>query len=153
MLGLGFGEILGSLLFGKITDKCKFKVTILLNILALSLGYAFLIAYTARYEFSFVLACTMTFFWGVQDAAVNCFLSSFLGFQFASKTTPFSVYRFFQSLMIFVVACICSATNDRTSYLAFFSSGYVFSLIAWLMLLFCFKLLTAEQVATLRKGK
>ena len=144
MLGLGVGEILGSMLFGKITDKCKFRSSILLNIVALTFGYASLIMYTAKYEFTFTMAFTMTFFWGLQDAAINCFLSSFLGFQFASKTTPFSVYRFLQSLMIFVVACICSATDDQTSYLAFFSASYAFSLVAWLILLFCFKLLTVE---------
>lgn len=80
MLGLGVGEIVGSLIFGMIIDKCKFKVAILLNILALAIGYVVLIGYTVQYEFSFVGACALTFTYGVQDAGVNTFLSSYLGF-------------------------------------------------------------------------
>lgn len=80
MLGLGAGEILGSLAFGRITDKCKFKVTIILNIIAASISYLMILVYTSLYEFNFELATTFCFLWGVQDAGGNCLLNSLLGF-------------------------------------------------------------------------
>ena len=94
MLGLGSGEIIGSIAFGRITDKCSNRRTILINVLTTTVGYGFLILYGAIYDFSFTLAILMTFTWGFQDAGVNCLLNSLLGFQFESKTTPFSVYKF-----------------------------------------------------------
>ena len=65
MLGLGTGEIGGSILFGRITDKCSTKVTVVANMVALTVAYFFLILYGAIYEFSFYLAILMTFTWGV----------------------------------------------------------------------------------------
>ena len=153
MLALGTGEILGSLAFGRVTDKCKFKVTILLNILAVTLSYIIILSYISVYEFSFGFASTFAFFWGVQDASANCLVNSLLGFQFASKTTPFSVFKFVQSLMCFIVTCICSATNTRESYLGLFAASYAFAMFAWVTLLCCFKMLTQEQVEALRRDQ
>ena len=65
MLGLGVGEIFGSLVFGSVTDKCSLKTTVLLNMLALAIGYTFLIAFGVVYSFSMPLAVAMTFTWGV----------------------------------------------------------------------------------------
>ena len=63
------------------------------------------------------------------------------------------MFKFYDSLMIFVVACICSVVDARTSYLALFGTSFGFSVVAWLVLMFCFRLLTPEQVALLRKVK
>lgn len=80
MLGLGSGEILGSVAWGRITDKCELKQTILINAMAATIAFGCLILYGTIYEFSFPLGILMTFTWGVQDAGVNCLLSSILGF-------------------------------------------------------------------------
>ena len=65
MLGLGTGEILGAMLFGRITDKCTTRQTVLANVIAATIAYFFLILYGAIYDFKFYLAVLMTFTWGV----------------------------------------------------------------------------------------
>lgn len=65
MIALGVGEILGSLVFGKITDKFTTKNTIKVNMLACIVGYAFIILYGAIYDFKYYLGILMTFSWGV----------------------------------------------------------------------------------------
>ena len=80
MIALGVGEVLGSKVFGYITDKCETKKTVLLNMLACTVGYAILILYGAIYDFTFYLGILMTFSWGIQDAGINCLLNSLLGF-------------------------------------------------------------------------
>ena len=80
MLGLGSGEIVGSVVFGRITDNCTHKKTVILNAMMTSLSYVFLFLYGSIYDFSFTLAVLMTFTWGLQDSGVNCLLNSLLGF-------------------------------------------------------------------------
>ena len=65
MIALGVGEILGSLVFGKITDTFTTKNTIKVNMLACTVGYAFIILYGAIYDFKYYLGILMTFSWGV----------------------------------------------------------------------------------------
>mmetsp|Transcript_23318 Transcript_23318/g.27367 ORF Transcript_23318/g.27367 Transcript_23318/m.27367 type:complete len:209 (-) Transcript_23318:185-811(-) len=151
MLGLGTGEILGSLFFGRITDKCAYWKTVLANFIVTTIAFAFLILYGVLYDFSFGLALAMTLTWGVQDAGMMCLMNVLLGFQFVSKTTPFSVYHFVHSLLIFVVTCICSTTKTQTSYLIFFSVSLVIYLASWLFQYKYFKPLSTEQVTLMRK--
>ena len=80
MLGLGAGSIVGWLFFGRITDKCSIKVTVLLNVIATTIAYGCLFLYTAIYKFSFPLAIAMTFTWGAQDAGATCLVNCMLGF-------------------------------------------------------------------------
>ena len=150
MLGLGCGEILGSVAWGKITDKLPMPQVILINAVAMSVGYGFLFLYTVIYDFAYYLGILMTFFWGVQDSGMNCLLSSLLGFQFESKTTPFSVYKFLQSLLIFVFTCIESTLSNETDYLTYFVCCQLFSLAAWFILKFFFNFLSKEEVEALR---
>ena len=70
MLGLGVGEILGSLAFGRIIDKCSMNFTVLLNCLVVAVAFGFLILYGVQYKFSLPMALAMTTSWGVQDAGV-----------------------------------------------------------------------------------
>ena len=65
MLGLGIGEIVGSLVFGRITDKCSTRVTVVSNVLALTFSYLSMIAYGVNYDFNVYLATLMTFTMGV----------------------------------------------------------------------------------------
>ena len=80
MIALGVGEVLGSKVFGYITDNFETKKTILINMLACTVGYAILALYGAIYDFTFYLGILMTFSWGIQDAGINCLLNSLLGF-------------------------------------------------------------------------
>ena len=65
MLGLGAGEILGALVFGRIADKLENKKTIMINMLTSTVAYVFLILYASIYDFSYYMAILMTFTWGV----------------------------------------------------------------------------------------
>ena len=80
MIALGVGEVLGSKVFGYITDKFETKKTVLINMLACTVAYAILVLYGAIYDFTFYLGILMTFTWGIQDAGINCLLNSLLGF-------------------------------------------------------------------------
>ena len=64
-IGQGVGEILGSLLFGRVIDKYGSKLTIVVNAIALTVAYSFLFLYGSLYEFNYFLAIAMTFTWGV----------------------------------------------------------------------------------------
>ena len=61
MLGLGGGEILGALVFGRIADKLENKQTIMINMLTATVGYIFLILYASIYDFTYYMAIFMTF--------------------------------------------------------------------------------------------
>ena len=102
------------------------------------------------YDFSYYLGILMTFSWGVQDAGLNCLVNSLLGFQFKQVTTPFSVYKFLQSLLIFVFTCVESATGDQQAYLIYFGVCYGLTLASWLVHSSCFQFLTKDQVTALR---
>ena len=65
MLGMGVGSILGFAVFGRITDKCSVKMTLIVNMLVTTIAYGFLILYGAIYKFSYFLAVAMTFTWGL----------------------------------------------------------------------------------------
>ena len=70
MLGLGVGEIVGSLVFGRIIDKCKLGWTVFLNCVSVAVSFALLIYYGLEYEFTIARALAMSTSFGVQDAAV-----------------------------------------------------------------------------------
>ena len=101
MAGLGVGEIIGSIVYGRINDKFPIGVTIVANVLGSLLAFAVLIAYAIKYDFNLALSFPVTLTWGLQDSGLNNLINSVLGFQFDSKTTPFSVNKFVQSI------CIC----------------------------------------------
>ena len=93
----------------------------------------------------------MTTSFGVQDAGTQCILQSMLGFQFESQTTPFSVYKFVQSLLIFAVFCLESAIDTQESYIIYFSVSVIISISAWAVFLKCFKVLPKETIAEMRR--
>ena len=105
LIGLGLGEILGSMMMGRIQDKCSIRCTIYVNAAVTACAYMVIIAYAWIETFSMSFACFMTFMWGMQDAGTNCFVYCILGFQFESKTIPFSAFRFLEPLIIFALIC------------------------------------------------
>ena len=61
------------------------------------------------------------------------------------------MYKFLQSLLIFVAVSIESATDNRLSYLIYFVCCYLIAISAWLILLRCFKVLSKEEVEQMRE--
>ena len=76
-----------------------------------------------------------------------------LGFQFESQTTPFSVCKFVQSLLIFAVIYLESAIETREPYIIYFSVCFALELLAWAIFLKFFKVLPKETIAEMRKRR
>lgn len=106
LVGLGLGEILGSLLLGQIQDRYSNRITILTCLLLSSLAIGVTILFVRIFYFQLWFAILMCFAWGFQDGGMNCYISCLLGFQFESKTTPFSVFKTVQSLSVFITLLV-----------------------------------------------
>lgn len=102
MIGLGVGEIVGSIVCGKILDKWNQKAGLIYDMIITAIAFAFLITYNEVRNYG-VVTYFMTFFWGLQDAAINTIINVILGFEFESKIIPFSVFKFLQSLFNFAL--------------------------------------------------
>ena len=127
--------------------------TIMINMLTSTVAYVFLMLYTSIYDFSFYMSILMTFTWGVQDAGINTYINALLGFQFDSKTTPFSVYKFLQSFLIFCVDELVTTTDNQLSYLCFFGATYAVAMASWIILSAFFDRKTQAEVKQMRKDK
>ena len=55
----------------------------------------------------------MTFGWGMQDSAVNNLINCILGFEFESQITPFSVFKFVQSIVVFAFLLLESLIETK----------------------------------------
>ena len=144
MLGVGPGEMIGSIIIGRITDKFAHQTTVIINLIVVAIAFAIPIIYCSLYTFSYPLAIIMTLMLGIEDAGVHCMLVSLLGFQFESKTTPFAVFNFLKSLLIFFFIYLCSFTDSRNGYLIFYCCSGSFAIFSWLFLWKCFKVLPKE---------
>ena len=80
MAGLGIGEIVGSILFGRINDKFPIKITIASNILGSIIAFCVLIIYAVKFEFNLAFSFPVTLTWGIQDGGLNNLIDSVLGF-------------------------------------------------------------------------
>lgn len=106
MIGLGIGEISGSLMFGRIQDKTTVKITAASILAAFSVALSFLMFFNMFADFKMWRAALMTFSWGVFDSGNGNFINCMCGFQFDSKSLPFSCYFMVQSLSIVVFLII-----------------------------------------------
>ena len=102
---LGAGEIFGGLIVGRIRDTKGNRIALLSEMCLLAIGIGMVIWLNESNKFNWV-AYMMTFFWGLQDAGLNCFINCVLGFEFESKLTPFAVYKFSQSFFIFAFTLV-----------------------------------------------
>jgi predicted MFS family arabinose efflux permease len=93
MIWIGVGEIVGSLINGKLHDKIGTKSFVYICLLQAIIAYTCLIAYNCNDNFSMVFASGVTFLWGLSDACLTNFYLCVCGFQFDSKTLPYSVLR------------------------------------------------------------
>jgi len=133
LIGLGIGQIFGSLLMGRILDKFSTRFTVYANVLVSVSAYLILLAFARHASFSMEFACFMNFFLGWQDAGVNCFVYCILGFQFDSKTIPFSAFRFLEPLFIFALICFESSLKDQKSFEVYFCCTGILSIAAWII--------------------
>ena len=80
MVGLGAGEIVGAMVFGRIGDNFSMRILVAANMFSAVVGFSLLLGYTIRYQFSLPFAFVMTFFWGMQDGGLNTLINCVLGF-------------------------------------------------------------------------
>ena len=80
MVGLGIGEVTGSILYGRINDKFSIKITIASNILGSIIAFCVLIIYAIKFEFNLAFSFPVTLAWGIQDSGLNNLINSVLGF-------------------------------------------------------------------------
>ena len=76
------------------------------------MAFALLLIYALEYKYS-TLAYIFPLFWGFQDSGLNCLMNVTLANEFNSKILPFSVFKFVQSLCIFVF--LIAESNIKTS--------------------------------------
>jgi len=100
MIGMGAGEILGSLVNGKLNDKLGVKVYLWICVAEVTLAYIMLFWYNEKDTFELVSAAAVAFCWGLQDSGITNFFLCIAGFQFGGSTLPFSALRFVQALAI-----------------------------------------------------
>ena len=84
------------------------------------------------------MAISMTVFWGFSDGGLNTFMNCILGFQFDSKSAPFSVKQVILSLTVFVISQIESVLGSQNSYLFYLMIEMVFCILAWFLFNFSF---------------
>jgi predicted MFS family arabinose efflux permease len=111
MIPLGFGEIIGALLMGKISDKLGYQTTLKVLLATTVVAFALLFVTIANYTFN-PLTFVMTFAWGFQDSSLSNFANCILAFEFDSKVAPFSVFNFSQALFTFAFLVIASKIDD-----------------------------------------
>jgi predicted MFS family arabinose efflux permease len=139
LIGQGSGEILGALLLGYVQDTFSNKSTIAFCFVLTTSATLVMLGYIVVYNFSLFFAIVMCFCWGVQDGAVNCLNSCILGFQFDSKTMPFSVFKTVQSLAIFVFIIIEAQLKQKMQFIVFFLVCLVVQACCYLVLAYKFE--------------
>ena len=99
-----------------------------------------IVSYVEVFKFNMWAAAAVCFFWGFQEGGLGVFLSCVMGFEFESKTKPFAVKNFAQSLTVFGVLFIESVLTTQHDFLlyAIFGMG-LFGLSSWVLVLLTVK--------------
>lgn len=105
------------------------------------------ISYVLIFKFSMWAAVGVCFLWGFQEAGLGVLLSCVMGFEFTSKTKPFAVKNFVQSLTVFFVLFIESTLTSQRDYLlyAIFGMG-LFGLFSWTLVLTTVRFKVKEEL-------
>ena len=112
---IGVGEMIGGVgVIGPIRDKFGNRPALIVLMVLTAAGLAIFYYYNSKDEYNWI-AFLMCLIWGIQDAGVNCLINCILGFEFKSKSTPFSVYKFVQSLFIFASVQLAGVVMDSTA--------------------------------------
>lgn len=135
MIVLGIGEIIGAMIFGRVIDKFGKKAGVLFVLITTMIAFVFVFIVIGLYKFS-ILDYFLTFFWGIQDSALNNMLNCILGFEYESKIVPFSISKLVKSLFIFAALVSASFVKEQWQYIIFFVCTCVYSIPAIGILLF-----------------
>ena len=71
MVGLGAGEIVGAIVFGKIGDNFSMKVTIAANMFSVVAGFSLLLGYIIRYQYLFDFDIYFLMSWFLPSLSLN----------------------------------------------------------------------------------
>ena len=82
------------------------------------------------------------------DAGLTNFFRGILGFQFDSKTVPFSVLTVVQSFFMFVMVYLGALVKSVQGYWIYLGCTFLFAVFAWLLFFFKFELRTIETRIT-----
>ena len=140
MIGLGVGEISGSLVFGRIQDNASVKVTALCILSAFTVALFFVLLFNMFAEFRMWRALLMTFTWGVFDSGNANFINCMCGFQFESKSLPFSCFFMIQSIAVFAFLLVESQITSAEQYYYYFAFGALLTYGSWAGFLAFFEL-------------
>jgi predicted MFS family arabinose efflux permease len=106
MIFFGFGEIIGSSVNGTLIDKLGLKRFIICNIIEIIIAHIVIVSFSQILTFQIAFAAAVTFTWGFQDSGGVIIALCVSGFQFESKTLPFSINKlimtFFQGSFIYI---------------------------------------------------
>ena len=102
---LGAGEIIGGQIIGSIRDRIgnNSAIVALLVLTVIALVVVTILNHNNTFNYMAYLMC---FTWGLQDSGLNTIINCILGFEFESNITPFSIFKFVQSIAIFVTQII-----------------------------------------------
>ena len=139
MTALGVGEIVGSIIFARLQDSCSMTVTLGVILLITLVGCFLNMFYVIVFVFNPYLCTAMTFAWGMQDAAVICLINTMCGFEFESKTTPFSVFKLSQAIFLFLIFGLESLLKTKEHYTYYFTFQLCFAVFAYVFLKCNFK--------------
>ena len=76
---------------GKILDTLGLKRMLLLNIALVATSISLLVLFNEIGVFTTWWGCLVCFCWAFQESSCGLFMNAMCGFQWESKTTPFSV--------------------------------------------------------------
>ena len=116
------------------------KRVIVLNIGQLILAYGALLSYTYIGEYKLWAAAIVTFTFGFMDSGINCFVLCVCGFQFSSKTLPFSCTKLVYALSACLTFYLEALVNTNKDFAIFFMTMFLFGLSSWLLFYFTFDL-------------
>eukprot|EP00347_Sterkiella_histriomuscorum_P001726 403370919 len=120
MVALGFGEIIGANVQGKIVDKIGTKPTCIINVILILMSTIFVMNYLYVNKYT-PFAFVMTFMWGFQDSAVSIHLNSILGFEFEGNSEPFSIDALIEAIMVFTFQMIQSTIISNKAHFLYIS--------------------------------
>lgn len=150
MIGIGAGEILGSLFNGKLNDVIGIKKYLFVCYAECAIAFAFLFWYNTVDTFTIWngwFAAITAFWWGVQDAGITNFFLCIVGFQFGKNTTAFSALRFVQAFAIGSFTLIESLVKDVTTHNIYFGVLFAFATFAWWFFHFKFDIIEKKAGA------
>ncbi len=130
MVVLGVGEMIGGFLVTKVIELRDMRMGVVCCIFLTILGFVVFIVLNEIRIFGW-LCFLFTFLWGVQDSALNTVMNSILGFEFESNIIPFSVFKFSQSLFIFIFNVLASLIVGQARFRIWIICSFVFAMVAY----------------------